>query len=168
MSSKNIKTNVARFLQKKGVKFDLIPYEVDENDLGAEHVAESLSENVEQVFKTIVLHGDKSGYIVGVLPGNHEIDLKKLAKVSGNKKCEPLPLKDLLPTTGYIRGGCSPIGMKKKFQTYIHTTVNSFPYVFVSAGVRGVQLKISPVDLIEQTEAVVADIVYEEKNESII
>lgn len=168
MSSKNIKTNVARFLQKKGVKFDLIPYEVDENDLGAEHVAESLSENVEQVFKTIVLHGDKSGYIVGVLPGNHEIDLKKLAKVSGNKKCEPLPLKDLLPTTGYIRGGCSPIGMKKKFQTYIHTTVNSFPYVFVSAGVRGVQLKISPVDLIEQTEAVVADIVYEEINESII
>jgi Cys-tRNA(Pro)/Cys-tRNA(Cys) deacylase len=168
MSSKNIKTNVARFLQKKGVKFDLIPYEVDENDLGAEHVAESLSENVEQVFKTIVLHGDKSGYIVGVLPGNHEIDLKKLAKVSGNKKCEPLPLKDLLPTTGYIRGGCSPIGMKKKFQTYIHTTVNSFPYVFVSAGVRGVQLKISPVDLIEQTEAVVADIVFEEKNESII
>lgn len=168
MSSKNIKTNVARFLQKKGVKFDLIPYEVDENDLGAEHVAESLSENVEQVFKTIVLHGDKSGYIVGVLPGNHEIDLKKLAKVSGNKKCEPLPLKDLQPTTGYIRGGCSPIGMKKKFQTYIHTTVNSFPYVFVSAGVRGVQLKISPVDLIEQTEAVVADIVYEEKNESII
>ncbi len=168
MSSKNIKTNVARFLQKKGVKFDLIPYEVDENDLGAEHVAESLSENVEQVFKTIVLHGDKSGYIVGVLPGNHEIDLKKLAKVSGNKRCEPLPLKDLLPTTGYIRGGCSPIGMKKKFQTYIHTTVNSFPYVFVSAGVRGVQLKISPVDLIEQTEAVVADIVFEEKNESII
>lgn len=168
MSSKNIKTNVARFLQKKGVKFDLIPYEVDENDLGAEHVAESLSENVEQVFKTIVLHGDKSGYIVGVLPGNHEIDLKKLAKVSGNKKCEPLPLKDLLPTTGYIRGGCSPIGMKKKFQTYIHTTVNSFPYVFVSAGVRGVQLKISPVDLMEQTEAVVADIVYEDKNESII
>lgn len=168
MSSKNIKTNVARFLQKKGIKFDLIPYEVDENDLGAEHVAESLSENVEQVFKTIVLHGDKSGYIVGVLPGNHEIDLKKLAKVSGNKKCEPLPLKDLLPTTGYIRGGCSPIGMKKKFQTYIHTTVNSFPYVFVSAGVRGVQLKISPVDLIEQTEAVVADIVFEEKNESII
>lgn len=168
MSSKNIKTNVARFLQKKGVKFDLIPYEVDENDLGAEHVAKSLSENVEQVFKTIVLRGDKSGYIVGVLPGNHEIDLKKLAKVSGNKKCEPLPLKDLLPTTGYIRGGCSPIGMKKKFQTYIHTTVNSFPYVFVSAGVRGVQLKISPVDLIEQTEAVVADIVYEEKNESII
>lgn len=168
MSSKNIKTNVARFLQKKGVKFDLIPYEVDENDLGAEHVAESLSENVEQVFKTIVLHGDKSGYIVGVLPGNHEIDLKKLAKVSVNKKCEPLPLKDLLPTTGYIRGGCSPIGMKKKFQTYIHTTVNSFPYVFVSAGVRGVQLKISPVDLIEQTEAVVADIVFEEKNESII
>ena len=168
MSSKNIKTNVARFLQKKGVKFDLIPYEVDENDLGAEHVAKSLSENVEQVFKTIVLHGDKSGYIVGVLPGNHEIDLKKLAKVSGNKKCEPLPLKDLLPTTGYIRGGCSPIGMKKKFQTYIHTTVNSFPYVFVSAGVRGVQLKISPVDLIEQTEAVVADIVFEEKNETII
>lgn len=161
MGTKKIKTNVARFLEKNGVKFELIPYEVDENDLGAEHVAASLSENVEQVFKTIVLHGDKTGYLVGVLPGNNEIDLKKLAKASGNKKCEPLPLKELLPTTGYIRGGCSPIGMKKKFPTYIHNTVTQFPYVYVSAGVRGVQLKISPTDLIQQTAAQVVDIIEE-------
>lgn len=161
MGTKKIKTNVARFLEKNGVKFELIPYEVDENDLGAGHVAASLSENVEQVFKTIVLHGDKTGYLVGVLPGNNEIDLKKLAKASGNKKCEPLPLKELLPTTGYIRGGCSPIGMKKKFPTYIHNTVTQFPYVYVSAGVRGVQLKISPKDLIQQTAAQVVDIIEE-------
>lgn len=161
MGTKKIKTNVARFLEKNGVKFELIPYEVDENDLGAGHVAASLSENVEQVFKTIVLHGDKTGYLVGVLPGNNEIDLKKLAKASGNKKCEPLPLKELLPTTGYIRGGCSPIGMKKKFPTYIHNTVTQSPYVYVSAGVRGVQLKISPTDLIQQTAAQVVDIIEE-------
>lgn len=161
MGTKKIKTNVARFLEKNGVKFELIPYEVDETDLGAGHVAASLSENVEQVFKTIVLHGDKTGYLVVVLPGNNEIDLKKLAKASGNKKCEPLPLKELLPTTGYIRGGCSPIGMKKKFPTYIHKTVTQFPYVFVSAGVRGVQLKIAPADLIQQTAAQVVDIIEE-------
>lgn len=147
------KTNVARLLDKAGINYELIPYEVDENDLSARHVAVGLGENVEQVFKTIVLHGDKSGYFVCVVPGEQEIDLKLAAKVSGNKKCELLPLKALLPTTGYIRGGCSPIGMKKTFPTYIHETCLHFPCIYVSAGVRGLQVKIAPVDLIQETHA---------------
>jgi len=147
------KTNVARLLDKAGICYELIPYEVDENDLSARHVAAGLNENIEQVFKTIVLHGDKSGYFVCVIPGEEEIDLKLAAKVSGNKKCDLLPLKALLPTTGYIRGGCSPIGMKKTFPTYIHETCLHFPYIYVSAGVRGLQIKIAPEDLIQETHA---------------
>ena len=116
------KTNVARLLDKAKVAYELIPYEVDENDLSAVHVAASLGEDIECVFKTLVLHGDKSGYFVCVIPGEHEVDLKLAAKVSGNKKCDLIPVKELLPLTGYIRGGCSPIGMKKHFPTYIHKT----------------------------------------------
>mgnify|MGYP000376720771 FL=1 len=112
------KTNVARLLDKAKVAYQLVPYEVDENDLSATHVADQLGENVAQVFKTLVLHGDKSGYFVCVIPGADEVDLKKAAKVSGNKSCEMIPVKELLPLTGYIRGGCSPIGMKKHFPTY--------------------------------------------------
>ena len=147
------KTNVARLLDKAKIAYELIPYEVDENDLSAQHVAAGLGENIEQVFKTIVLHGDKSGHFVCVIPGELEIDLKVAAKVSGNKKCELLPLKELLPTTGYIRGGCSPIGMKKNFPTYIHETCTGFPSIYVSAGVRGLQIKIAPGDLIKETRA---------------
>lgn len=101
------KTNVARLLDKAKVAYQLVPYEVDENDLSATHVADQLGENVAQVFKTLVLHGDKSGYFVCVIPGADEVDLKKAAKVSGNKSCEMIPVKELLPLTGYIRGGCS-------------------------------------------------------------
>ena len=107
------KTNAARLLDKAGVPYELIPYEVDEADLSAVHVASSLGENIGQVFKTLLLQGDKNGYFVCVIPGEQEVDLKLAAKVSGNKKCEMLPMKELLPVTGYIRGGCSPIGMKK-------------------------------------------------------
>ena len=143
MSNKINKTNVARLLDKAGVTYELIPYEVDESDLSAVHVASSLGEDVEQVFKTIVLRGDRTGHFVCIIPGEHEVDLKMAAKASGNKKCELLPLKELLPVTGYIRGGCSPIGMKKRFPTYI----------YVSAGVRGLQLKISPQDIIHAVQA---------------
>lgn len=153
MSNKINKTNAARLLDKAKVPYELIPYEVNESDLSAIHVADSLGENVDQVFKTIVLHGDKTGYFVCVVPGEHEIDLKMAAKVSGNKKCELLPLKELLPVTGYIRGGCSPIGMKKAFPTYIHASCQQFPYIYVSAGVRGLQLKIAPQDLIKESRA---------------
>lgn len=153
MKEKITKTNVARLLDKAKVKYELIPYEVDENDLSAIHVAESLGENIEQVFKTLVLHGEKSGYFVCVIPGEHEVNLKIAAKVSGNKKCDLIPMKDLLPLTGYIRGGCSPIGMKKRFPTYIHESCNQFPYIYVSAGVRGLQVKLSPADLIKVVNA---------------
>ena len=115
MKEKIAKTNAARLLDKAKVSYELIPYEVDENDLSAIHVAASLGENIEQVFKTLVLHGDKTGHFVCVIPGEHEVDLKLAAKVSGNKKCDLIPMKELLPLTGYIRGGCSPIGMKKHF-----------------------------------------------------
>ena len=147
------KTNVARLLDKAKVVYELIPYEVDENDLSAVHVAASLGEDLERVFKTIVLHGDKTGYFVCVIPGEHEIDLKMAAKVSGNKKCELLPLKELLPTTGYIRGGCSPIGMKKHFPTYIHYTAAQYDYIYVSAGQRGLQVKIAPENLRKMAQA---------------
>ena len=147
------KTNVARLLDKAKVAYQLVPYEVDENDLSATHVADQLGENVAQVFKTLVLHGDKSGYFVCVIPGADEVDLKKAAKVSGNKSCEMIPVKELLPLTGYIRGGCSPIGMKKHFPTYIHETCTEFPYIYISAGIRGLQIKIAPDDLIKETKA---------------
>lgn len=152
------KTNVARLLDKAKVNYELIPYEVDENDLAAQHVAEELGEDLHQVFKTIVLHGDKTGYLVCVLPGNCEVNLKKAAKVSGNKKVETIPMKELLPVTGYIRGGCSPIGMKKHFPTYFHTTALQFDHIYVSAGQRGLQIKIAPADLIRESRGEVADI----------
>lgn len=155
---KSTKTNVARLMDKAGVAYELIPYEFDEQNLGAEHVAEALGEDIRQVFKTIVLHGDKTGHIVCVVPGNSTVNLKKAARASGNKKVEPLPLKDLLPTTGYIRGGCSPIGMKKRFPTYFHQTATDFPHIYVSAGQRGLQLKISPADLLRESGGMVADI----------
>lgn len=147
------KTNVARLLDKAKVDYELIPYEVDEQDLSAVHVAASLGENIECVFKTLVLHGDKNGYFVCVIPGEHEVDLKMAAKVSGNKKCDLIPMKDLLPLTGYIRGGCSPIGMKKAFPTYIHHTCTDFPFIYISAGQRGLQLKLAPQDLIREAHA---------------
>ena len=152
------KTNVARLLDKAKVSYELIPYEVDESDLSAVHVAASMGENVEQVFKTIVLHGEKSGYFVCVVPGDQEIDLKRAAKVSGNKKCELLPMKELLPVTGYIRGGCSPIRMKKHFPTYIHHTAEQYPYIYISAGQRGLQIKLDPADLLREARAEYAEL----------
>lgn len=147
------KTNAARLLDKAKIPYELIPYEVDENDLSAIHVANSLGENIEQVFKTLVLHGDKNGYFVCVIPGEHEVDLKLAAKASGNKKCDLIPMKELLPLTGYIRGGCTPIGMKKTFPTYIHESCLNYPYIYISAGQRGLQLKLDPNDLIKEVHA---------------
>ena len=150
------KTNAARLLDKAKVNYELIPYEVDENDLSAVHVAASLGENIDQVFKTLVLLGDKTGHFVCVIPGEHEVDLKLAAKVSGNKKCDLIPMKELLPTTGYIRGACSPIGMKKHFPTYIHETCLQFPYIYVSAGQRGLQIKVASEDIIREARAEVS------------
>ena len=155
------KTNAARLLDKAKIKYELVPYEVDENDLAATHIAEQLGEDIKQVFKTLVLKGDKTGHFVCVVPGDDEVDLKKAAKVSGNKKVDLIPMKELLPTTGYIRGGCSPVGMKKAFPTYFHHTCQDFDYIYVSAGVRGLQFKIDPELLIAYIRATVADITAE-------
>ena len=158
MAKKLEKTNAARLLDKAGVSYKLIPYEFDENDLAVQHVADSLGQDIARVFKTLVLHGDRTGYVVCVVPGDGEVDLKALAKVSGNKKVEMIPMKDLLGVTGYIRGGCSPVGMKKRFPTYFHSTTLEFDTIYVSAGVRGLQLEISPSDLIAFVGASVADV----------
>ena len=132
------KTNAARLLDRAGISYELIPYEVDEEHLSADAVAARLGEDIACVYKTIVLRGDRNGYFVCVVQGDSEIDLKEAARVSGNKRAELIHVKELLPLTGYIRGGCSPIGMKKPFPTYYQ-------------GMRGLQLKIAPADLIAFT-----------------
>ena len=152
------KTNAARLLDKAKIAYELIPYEVDEKDLSAIHVAASLGEDIEQVFKTLILHGDKTGYFVCVIPGEHEVDLKLAAKVSGNKKCDLIPMKELLPLTGYIRGGCSPVGMKKPFPTFFDESVILFDWIGVSAGMRGAQILIDPQVLTDFVGAVLGDI----------
>ena len=152
------KTNACRILDQKKIEYDLVPYEVDETDLGAQHIADQLGEDINQVFKTLVLKGDKIGYFVCVIPGCDEVDLKKTAKATGNKSCDLIPMKDLLPLTGYIRGGCSPVGMKKPFPTFIHETCQLFDYIYVSAGVRGLQFKLKPDDLVQTTGMTIADL----------
>ena len=152
------KTNAARLLDRAKIKYELIPYEVDENDLAATHVAEQLGEDIATVFKTLVLRGDRTGHLVCVVPGDHEVDLKAAARASGNKWVEMIAMKELLPTTGYIRGGCSPIGMKKRLPTYIHSSCLDHPAIYVSAGVRGLQIRIAPSDLISFTTATVDSI----------
>lgn len=155
----NIKTNAARLLEKASVPFSLVSYAVDPDNLAADHVAAELGEDINRVFKTLVLKGEHVGYFVCVIPGNCEVDLKKAAKAVGAKKADLIPMKDLLPTTGYIRGGCSPVGMKKPFPTFFHTTALDFDTIYVSAGVRGLQIAISPAALIAFVGAQIEDIV---------
>lgn len=153
------KTNAARLLDRAGIAYELIPYTVDENDLAATHVAEQLGEDIACVFKTLVLKGDRTGHFVCVIPGDKEVDLKAAARVSGNKKCDLIPMKELLPTTGYIRGGCSPIGLKRPFPIFLHETATEFEHIYISAGVRGLQIQIAPTDLIAFTQATVCAII---------
>ena len=160
------KTNVARLLDKAKIPYELVPYTVDENNLAADHVAEELGEDINQVFKTLILHGDRSGHFVCVVPGNTEVDLKKAAKAAGAKKAEMIPMKELLPLTGYIRGGCSPIGMKKPFPTFFHQSALDFDVIFVSAGVRGLQLKIAPQDLIDYVNASITNLIQTKQNDN--
>ena len=141
------KTNAARLLERAGIRYELIPYRVGKEHLSAAQVAGQLGEPVGRVFKTLVLRGDRTGFFVCVVPGDHEVDLKAAARVSGNKKADLIPVKELLPVTGYIRGGCSPVGMKRAFPTYIHLSAREYDTVFISAGVRGLKLRISPDDL---------------------
>ena len=158
MAKKMEKTNAARLLDRAGIAYGLIPYEVDENDLAATHVAESLGEPIERVYKTLVLRGDRNGHFVCVVQGDKDVDLKAAAKVSGNKSADLIPMKELLPTTGYIRGGCSPIGMKRRFPTFIDSSCAAFDYIYISAGVRGLQIRIAPDDLVRFVGAEVAQV----------
>lgn len=147
------KTNAARLLDSVGIAYELIPYSYSEDDLSAQSVAAELGEDIDMVFKTLVLRGDKSGLFVCVIPGDFEVDLKTAARLSGNKSCEMVHVKELLSLTGYIRGGCSPIGMKKQYPTFVHESALLYDYIYISAGQRGLQLKISPKDLIDFTRA---------------
>ena len=153
-----IKTNVMRLLDQAGISYQALEYEVDENNLGGEHVAQLIGLPAEQVFKTLVAKGEKKGIVVFCIPVNLELNLKKAATVIGDKKIELLPVKDLLVTTGYIRGGCSPIGMKKRFPTYMDETAILYDEITVSAGVRGCQLSIPREALVEYVGASLCDI----------
>ena len=153
------KTNAARQLDQLKIAYELIPYEVDENNLGAEHIAKLLGEPIERIFKTLVLRGDKTGLFVCVIPGAEEVDLKKAAKVTGNKKVEMIHVKELLPLTGYIRGGCSPIGMKKALPTWFHQTLTQYDSVYCSAGQRGLQFRLAPQELLRAAEGTLADLI---------
>lgn len=155
---KAVKTNAVRLLEHAHIPFEAIPYEVDPEYVDANHTAATLGEDINRVFKTLVLRGERNGLFVCVVPGNCEVDLKKAAAAFGDKKAEMIPMRDLLPTTGYVRGGCSPVGMKKQLPTFFHATALDYPTIYVSAGMRGLQLQMSPQDLIKFIGARVADL----------
>jgi len=156
--AKTTKTNAARILDKKGIAYELLSYEVDEQNLGAEHVAELLNIPLEQAFKTLVLRGDKTGILVACVAGDKEINLKKLAALSKNKKVEMVPMKDILGLTGYIRGGVSPLGMKKEYPTFVDESMLTKEKIIVSAGQRGLQLYLKPQDLLQSISCTVGEI----------
>lgn len=153
------KTNAARILDRLGIKYELHTYPVDPDNLAADHVAEALGQDIRRVFKTLVLKGNKTGLFVCVIAGNQEVDLKKAARASGNKNCEMLPLKELLPATGYIRGGCTALGMKKKYPVFVSEEISGFDTIYVSAGIRGMQIELAPADYLRAAEATPADLI---------
>lgn len=159
----NKKTNAARILDEMKISYQLIEYAVDEEHLDAVHVAESVGLPENQVFKTLVVRGDKNGIMFAVIPGDGELDLKALAKVSGNKRAELVPLKEVLPLTGYIRGGCSPLGAKKAYPVYMDSSSNQWEQIAISAGQRGMQIFAAPGDLKQATKATVAQLIYSKK-----
>jgi Cys-tRNA(Pro)/Cys-tRNA(Cys) deacylase len=152
------KTNAARILDRQGIKYELLVYDVDESDLSAIAVADKLRQNIDQVFKTLVLRGDKSGIFVCIIPGAEELDLKKASYLSGNKNAAMVPVKEIFDLTGYIRGGCSPIGMKKNYPAFIDESCILYDSIYVSAGIRGIQFKISPDDLIKVASCQTGDL----------
>ena len=158
MSNKINKTNAMRRLDAAKIAYTVCAYEVDENDLSGIHIADEIGLPYEMVFKTIVTKGDKTGPVVFCIPCHREIDLKRAAAVTGNKRIEPIHVKDLLGLTGYIRGGCSPVGMKKKFPTYFDASAGALSELTVSAGVRGMQLLVKTEEILRVTEATLADV----------
>ena len=155
---KIVKTNAIRMVEQKKIPYTEHEYEWDENHLSASSVAEQLPESQSRIFKTLVAVGNVTGPLVAVIPGEAELNLKKLAKVSGNKKVEMLHLKDLEATTGYIRGGCSPIEKKKLFPTYLDQIAENYDQIIVSAGRRGLQMELAPQDICALTSGQFADI----------
>lgn len=147
------KTNAMRQLEKSGISYQALFYEVDESDLSGMHIAAQLQEDPNRIFKTLVARGEKHGVCVFCIPVCREVDLKLAAKAAGEKRVELVAVKELLGLTGYIRGGCSPVGMKKKYPTYIEASALDFPQIAVSAGVRGCQLMVEPQRLIAFTNA---------------
>jgi Cys-tRNA(Pro)/Cys-tRNA(Cys) deacylase len=152
------KTNAARILDQHKIAYQLLEYLVDEADLSAVTAAAKAGILVETVYKTLVLHGDKTGTLIAVIPGDADVDLKALAILSGNKKCQMLPLKEVHGATGYIRGGVSPLGLKKDYPIFIHSEIRNHSIISVSAGMRGLQLQMAPEDLIVITRAITGKI----------
>jgi Cys-tRNA(Pro)/Cys-tRNA(Cys) deacylase len=142
-----MKTNALRILEKLGIPYEIREYPVDENDLSATHVADQIGLPHGQVFKTLVARGDKTGVLLACIPSGCELDVKKLARASGNKKVELAPLKEVLPLTGYVRGGVSPVGVKKRYPVFLHESALDWPFISLSAGARGCQMLINPNDL---------------------
>lgn len=142
------KTNASRLLDAAKIPYELISYQVDETDLSATTLAAKLGQNIKQVFKTLVLRGNTGSVFICVVPGDAEVDLKLAAKASGNKNAEMVAMKELLPLTGYIRGGCSPLGLKKAYPIFIHQSCLQFDFILISAGKRGLQIKLNPTHLI--------------------
>jgi len=147
------KTNVIRILELKGIKHSIHTYEIDENDLSGTLVARKIGAEATTVFKTLVANGDRNGINIFCIPVAEELNLKKAAYASNNKKIELVKVKELFTLTGYIRGGCSPIGMKKHYPAFIEETAQLFEKIYVSAGIRGMQVYLSPDDLIKITGA---------------
>ncbi|MFA7420440.1 MAG: Cys-tRNA(Pro) deacylase [Melioribacteraceae bacterium] len=154
-----MKTNAVRILEAKNIAHSTFEYESDENEIDAVSVALKINAEPETVFKTLVARNEKNELLVFVIPGNFELNLKKAAKASNSKSIELIKVKELQPLTGYIRGGCSPIGMKKLFPTYIDETAQLHTKIYCSAGVRGMQLFLSPIDLAAVVEADFCDII---------
>lgn len=161
MAKKKIqKTNAIRLVEQKKIAHKEHEYAWSEDDLGAGHVSEQVEIEPARIFKTLVAVGNKTGPVVAVISSDHELDLKKIAKVSGNKKVEMLHLRDLEATTGYIRGGCSPIGMKKLFPTFVDASAENFEQIAISAGRRGLQMEIAPAAILELTRGQFAELTH--------
>ena len=152
------KTNAARLLDAKSIHYELAEYEVDESDLSATTLAKKIGQNIGQIFKTLVLRGDKTGVLMACIPAHAELNLKALAAASGNKHVEMTPLKDVRPLTGYVRGGCSPLGGKKNYPVYLDVSALAHPQIYISAGLRGVQIFLNPEDLVRAVNGTVAEL----------
>jgi Cys-tRNA(Pro)/Cys-tRNA(Cys) deacylase len=156
-----MKTNAARQLDTLGIVYQLVEYEVDPNDLAAETVAEKLNVDPYQVFKTLVARGEKTGVLLAVIPGNLHLDLKLLARLAGDRKVDTVPLKDVQPLTGYIRGGVTALACKKPYPVYVDEMIEVFDYIFVSAGMRGTMMKLAPADYLSAVNGKVGAIATE-------